>query len=77
MKTIEDLRDLLKSKRVPGDSYSLSGGLPNEAYCISPEGSVCEVYYSERGKKTDLREHASQEEAVRDILDRMKKAKLV
>lgn len=36
---------------VPRDSYSLQGGLPNEAYCIELVGSKWVVYYSERGNK--------------------------
>ncbi len=44
-----DLVNKLKEKNIPIDSYSLEGGLPNEAYCLNREKNVWEVYYSERG----------------------------
>lgn len=52
--SISDLREFLLVNRVPEDAYSLNGGLPSEAYCINKEGHQWEVYYSERGRKSDL-----------------------
>lgn len=51
---IRDLKEFLLTNQVPEDAYSLDGGLPNEAYCISKEGNQWEVYYSERGRKCGL-----------------------
>lgn len=58
-----DLKELLIQNNIQPDSYSLEGGLPNEAYCLSRESDVWEVYYSERGNKTALRKFSEEEDA--------------
>jgi|LFRM01.1.fsa_nt_gb hypothetical protein len=62
-----DLKDLkIKVKlnsKIPSDSYSLVGGLPNEALCINNNGKQWEVYYSERGNKTNLKIFNSENDA--------------
>jgi len=45
----------LENKLIPKDLYDLSGGLPNEAYCLNQNNGVWEVYYSEKGVKSGLR----------------------
>ncbi len=45
----------LVETRIRKDFYSLSGGLPNEAYCINKTQDGWEVYYSERGLKSNLK----------------------
>ncbi|AEH46502.1 MULTISPECIES: hypothetical protein [Anoxybacillaceae] len=59
----DELHQLLLDLDVPKDLYSLKGGLPNEALCLNKEGSVWEVYYSERGVKSQLKIFKSEEEA--------------
>ncbi|MDE6625517.1 MAG: hypothetical protein K2K56_03985 [Lachnospiraceae bacterium] len=51
---IEQLRSYLIINDVPDDLYSLDGGLPSEAYCINKVEEGWEVYYSERGLKSQL-----------------------
>ena len=51
---IEQLRNFLIINHVPDDLYSLDGGLPSEAYCINKVEEGWEVYYSERGLKSQL-----------------------
>ena len=58
-----ELKRKLMENSVPEDMYSLEGGLPNEAYCLNREGSLWEVYYSERGIKTGIRHFESEEQA--------------
>lgn len=53
----------LNSKKISLDMYSLDGGLPNEAYCLNKVGNKWEVYYSERGLKTNLKTFDSEEKA--------------
>ena len=43
----EELIKELNKKGVCIDSYSLEGGLPNEAYCLAITENGWEVYYSE------------------------------
>ena len=50
---IIELKHKLKELAIPEDSYCLTGGLPNEAYCIYNSNNIWEVYYSERGLKTN------------------------
>ncbi|MGK7947789.1 MAG: hypothetical protein AB4368_03010 [Xenococcaceae cyanobacterium] len=58
-----ELKRKLEQKNVRGDSYSLEGGFPNEAYCLNNNGALWEVYYSERGQKTELETFNEESEA--------------
>ena len=60
---IADLKNLIRLSNIREDSYSLNGGLPNEAYCLNRNKNTWEVYYSERGNKTGIKEFSSEEEA--------------
>ena len=50
---LQDLERELKNLNINNEFYSLSGGFPNEAYCINKNEFEWEVYYSERGQKSD------------------------
>jgi len=50
--SISELKNKLSSLGVNQNSYSLSGGLPNEKYCFTNESGKWFVYYSERGQRT-------------------------
>ena len=60
-----ELKKLLVQNNVKTDSYSLDGGLPNEAFCLNKFSGVWEVYYSERGCKSGLKEFNSEDEACK------------
>ena len=49
---ILELQKKLNEIGVRKSAYSLSGGLPNERYCIENSGRQWSVYYSERGQRT-------------------------
>jgi hypothetical protein len=59
----QELEQKLIMNGIPNDMYSLIGGLPNEAYCLENNHTHWEVYYSERGLKTNLKKFKSEEEA--------------
>lgn len=54
---------------VHGDVYSLSGGLPNERHVLGCENGKWEVYYSERGMKSNLRQFENEGGACQYMLD--------
>jgi hypothetical protein len=58
----EGLQQTLINADVPKDLYNLNGGLPNEALCLNKEGDIWEVYYSERGVKSQREEFNSEDE---------------
>ncbi|GAB2551744.1 hypothetical protein GCM10027085_48920 [Spirosoma aerophilum] len=62
---------------MPKDMYSLTGGLPNEAYCLQQTSQGREVYYGERGIKSGLAFFPDEETACsylfRLILSEVKK----
>jgi hypothetical protein len=58
-----ELEQRLVNSNVPKDQYCLTGGLPNEAYCLNNEGDEWEVYYSERGVKSQLKTFESEDDA--------------
>lgn len=59
----DDLEKKLREKGIPQDAYMLSRGFPNEKFCFSNEGNTWEVYYSERGMKTNLKKFNTEEDA--------------
>jgi hypothetical protein len=58
-----ELKIKLINKGIPTHSYSLNGGLPNEALCLNKQKNVWEVYYSEKGHKSEFREFKQESEA--------------
>jgi len=58
-----ELEKKLINQKIPKYAYSLIGGFPNEAYCLNYDGNIWEVYYSERGQKTDLKTFFKEKEA--------------
>lgn len=58
-----ELQQLLINANVPKDLYNLNGGLPNEVFCLNKEDNIWEVYYSERGVKSQLKKFKSEDEA--------------
>lgn len=69
---IVELKAVLQNDRIPKDFYSLQGGSPNESYCIAKRGNNWEVYYSERGTKTDLKIFDTEDEACKHLYKRIK-----
>ncbi len=65
----------LERLNVPKDMYHLTGGLPNESYCIGQRDSKWDVYYSERGRKSDLKTFDDESTACEYFLDLMKHVK--
>ena len=65
---IEKLKIVLESCGVPHNMYSLTGGLPSEAYCIMYYQNHWEVYYSEHGNKNGLQKFNSEAEACVELL---------
>lgn len=70
---IEELNEVLKIENVPSDLYSLKGGMPNESYCIGIKEDKWEVYYSERGCKSDLKVFETEEKACQHLYKRIKR----
>jgi hypothetical protein len=72
--TLKELKNLVsKDEKIPKHSYSLEGGLPNEALCISRYGKDWTIYYSERGKKTNLMNFKTESEACEYFYKRLLK----
>lgn len=59
----EELKNALHKANVPSDLYNLNGGLPNEALTLNEHEGCWEVYYSERGEKTQLKKFSTEDEA--------------
>lgn len=68
LKKIELERKLITMK-IRTDMYSLNGGLPNERFCLSEANEGWEVYYSERGNKTGLKEFDNEGDACEYFYD--------
>ncbi len=68
MTTLE-LQQALIALGTPAHAYSLTGGFPNEAYCLDGSGGGWRVYYSERGNKNSLASFANESEACQFFLN--------
>jgi hypothetical protein len=67
---LEELKIKLASLRIDPSAYCLTGGLPNECLVLNQaSGGLWEVYYSERGQKTDLRTFDSETAATQFFLN--------
>lgn len=69
---INQLRDELDKLNIPKDAYTLTGGLPNESFCLNTNNDEWEVYYSERGNKTGLKAFNDESLACEYFLNWMK-----
>jgi len=70
--SIGELKVIFESEKVPKDLYSLSGGLPNESYCITQVNERWEVYYSERGIKSSCKLFDTEADACLYLYDCVK-----
>jgi hypothetical protein len=66
--TIKALHSILVKHGVRPNAYCLTGGLPNEAYAIEQVHDRWQVYYSERGQRSGLREFSNESDACRELL---------
>jgi hypothetical protein len=69
------LKVLLKLMFVPKHMYSLSGGLPGEAYCIEKDGDRWHFYYSERGEKRTIAYYDSEREVAKAFFKKIRECK--
>lgn len=71
--TILELEENLETLGVPKDLYSImKGGLPNEQLCIVKE-DLWQVYYSERGHRSGLKEFETEFEACEYFFRKIKR----
>jgi hypothetical protein len=66
--SVIELVEKLDRLNVSRDKYCVKGGFPNEAYVINFNGSIWEVYYSERGGKVNEVRFAREDEACDYLL---------
>lgn len=63
----QELERILVDKKISSD-YSLDGGLPSEVFCLNENNGKWEVYYSERGNKSDLKVFDNESDACEYFL---------
>jgi hypothetical protein len=66
--TLEELASLLEANSIPKKYYSLAGGYPCEAYCISQSSNGWRVYYSERGAEGYARAFETEHDACNHFI---------
>jgi hypothetical protein len=59
----QELYVRLIQEQLQADAYWLDGELPNEALTLNEEHGRWQVYYSERGQKTNLQEFDTETQA--------------
>lgn len=66
--TREELKQKLTEIGVKESFYSFKGGLPSEEFCLNKVGDDWEVYYSERGQKSQHKKFNTESEACEHFL---------
>lgn len=69
---INELKSVLESERFIKNTYSLTGGRHQDAYCLSFENGLWQVYYSERGEEIERTIFDSESEACEFFLNKMR-----
>lgn len=67
--TQKELKLKLDEIGIKESFYSFKGGLPNEEFCLNNLGDYWEVYYSERGQKSQYRKFITESEACQYFLN--------
>lgn len=57
----KQLEQRVKQENISEYYHSLEGGFPNEAFAVNMSNNAWEVYYSERGNKSQLKIFKSEE----------------
>lgn len=70
---IRDLKNAVSKMNIPRGAISFQGDFPPDAHCITRVGHKWEVYYSERGQKTDRVFFDSEHEACEYLFSIAKK----
>ncbi|CAH6843703.1 membrane hypothetical protein [Vibrio chagasii] len=63
----------LKSLGVPTESYTLSGELANDKYCLQERDGRWYVYYAERGRRLSEQEFIEEPAACQCLLEKLKR----
>lgn len=63
---------ILKGLHIPEDSYSIDK-IKDESLCLVFDGGSWNIFYSERGSRTDVQSFTNEEEACEAFLTRIKK----
>lgn len=69
--TREDTAALLDRRGTPPHAFHLYGAHMDDAVVLDHRADQWVVFHSERGGENDLRRHATQDEACRDLLGRL------
>jgi hypothetical protein len=69
-----ELKQRLIDENIPQYSYSVDTEYPNEAFCLIQKNGKWQVYYSERGHKTGLKEFFIEDEACDYFYDELIRA---
>lgn len=72
--TCQRLAVVLREEGYPSASYGIGrhGKYLDQAFVLDRWGNRWVVYYTERGSKTDVRKHGSEDAACRDLLARLR-----
>jgi hypothetical protein len=67
-----ELKSLLEAKQIPTYYYNLDGiGEIDQRVCLEKEGQEWIVFYSERGKRFDIKRFSKEDGACQEILNRL------
>ena len=74
--TYEGLSAVLDSEGMPADRYVIGRNrkLQDQVFVADKWSDRWVVYYSERGARSDIRKHKTEDEACRDLLSRLRGA---
>ena len=69
---VKELSERLILEGIPSNSYSIEEGIPDDKICLRKINNRWEVYFSERGEKSNTRIFHTEEEACMNMYERLK-----
>lgn len=72
--TSQRLADILQEQGYPSAAYGIGRGgkYQDQAFVLDKWSNRWAVYYTQRGVKSEVRKHASEDAACRDLLARLR-----
>ena len=69
---ISDIAKQISMLNIPPDAFSIGDPIQDECLCIREKNETWEVFYHERGIKTELRVFKEEDDACENFLLRIK-----
>lgn len=68
---IPEMLNIIKSKNIPDDAYSINRKLQDESLCMKKNDNFLEIFYYERGIKTSFHTFENEDDACEYFMKKL------